>query len=402
MIERSSILTFANTHANDDPNRLCLWQERYPDIDLGKVAQQLEGRKQAKTKWPWLADINSYWYPPRLNREQSSSEATARYKSETLIPIGCKLIDLTGGMGIDCALSAPRCSQVDYIDINPELCENMAYNCQVLGLRNVRCHCADSIEWIEQQQLDSNIQPTVIYVDPARRDARGNRVAAFEDSIPNILPRLAMIMGHCDKLIIKASPMIDIAAARKELSNYLTEIHIVALHNECKEILFVCQQQPRYPYDSITCVDLPRQPITFDHATDACIPTHYCNMLAQYLYEPNAALMKSGLYHSIGQQYAVEEIDRNSHLYTHPDLIKDFPGRIFQVIQEVKLNAKSVRQVMTAMGDSGSCAHVITRNYPAAAAVLQKQLKLREGGSLFIIATTMQGKKIGVLCRQIL
>lgn len=388
-------INFVNAHKDEDTARLLLSAARYPSIDMPVAVQQIEGLRTAHDKWPSLLACPDYLYPPRLNREQSSSEAAARYKA-SLLPAPLTVADLTGGMGIDTLAFARVAQHVDYIERDPQLCALMEHNLRALGVTNVTVHCADSMEWFGRIQ---RYAPTMIYMDPARRDAAGRKVAGFEDCTPNILDHEALLRSRCQRLMVKASPMIGIDLACRQLGD-VGEVHVVGVKGECKEVLFLCGSTAGEP--QITCVNLntlitqntPRTPFSFSRSEEAAAEGRYCRQVGRYLYEPDATLMKGGPFRLLAQRYGLELLGRNTHLYSADRLVDDFPGRIFEVLRELKLSRKEVLAAIP-----GGRAHVVTRNYPLEAAVLQKQLGLKEGGDYFVVATSVGDRKCGFLCK---
>lgn len=394
-------IDFVKSHIQEDTSRLLLSAARYPSIDMPAAVRQIEGMRVARTKWPWLLNYDEFLYPPRLNREQSSSETTAKYKaglakrllndSET-----ARICDLTGGMGIDCialAVGQPLgdsvCTEVDYVELNAELCSLMEHNRKVLGLENLHVHQADSMEWISSGGKYYDI----LYIDPARRSSSGHKVSAFEDCEPNIIEHLPALLDRCRWLMVKASPMIDISLAQHQLS-LVTEIHILSIKGECKEVLFVCGQQEKET--TIYCNGLSAAKgyeHQFCRSDELSAVPCFCTEVKQYLYEPDAALMKGGALNLICQWFGVEKLARNTQLYTSETHIESFPGRAFRVLGEIHLSRKEVSHAI-----AEGKAHVITRNYPVEAATLQRQLGLKEGGQLFIVATTVGTHKVGLLC----
>ena len=414
-----SIARFAQAHRDDDPVRLLLNRHRYPEVEMALVAQQLEGLATAPDKWPTLAACPDVVYPPRLNREQSSSEATARYKASLVDPALGPAADLTGGMGIDTLFIAQRVPLMHYCEQDPDLCQLAAHNFAVLRQENISIHEGDSIQWLRQQP--DGALGTLI-VDPARRDSHGGRVAAFEDCTPDILPLLPLFRSRARRVIIKASPMLDIHTALRQLGA-VSEVHIVAVGGECKELLFLLGDAPT----EIVCTDMVRDnhqnsfPTGFAHSS----PPHsgldpesqrsqikcpsifnfqlseeqsascpLAERVMRYLYESNASLMKGGCYRLLGQRFGLSLLDRNTHLYTSDRLVADFPGRIFEVEQEIHPSPKAVK----AFFPNGK-AHVVCRNYPLRADLLQQQLHLKEGGDRFLIATTHAGHRTAFACR---
>lgn len=377
-------IDFVNVHKDEDTARLLLSAARYPSIDMPAAVQQIEGLRTAREKWPGLLACEEFFYPPRLNREQSSSEATARYKASIISSDDCQLstiADLTGGMGVDTLAFAKVAQHVDYVERDPQLCALMEHNLRALRIDNVSVHCADSMEW-----LTAAGRYDLLFVDPARRAASGRKVAAFEDCMPNILEYDEMLRMHCRLLMVKASPMIDIDLGCRQLGN-VNEVHVVGVKGECKEVLFVCgepQGEPR-----ITCGE-----VSFTRSEEAATEARYVKTMGRYLYEPDAMLMKGGPFKIIAVRYGIEQLGHNTHLYTSEKRLDGFPGRVFEVLQELKLGRKEVAAVIP-----DGKAHVVTRNYPMEAAALQRQLGLREGGDVFVVATCVGDRKCGFLCK---
>lgn len=374
------ILEFAREHQHEDTARLLLSASRYPAIDMAAAVQQIEGLRTAREKWPGLLECEEFVYPPRINREQASSEATAGYKA-TLSPAR-SVVDLTGGMGIDTLAFARVAEHVDYVERDPMLCDLMKHNLEVLGIGNVSVHCEDSMLWLASHTERYDL----VFVDPARRDIRGRKVAAFEDCTPNILEQAEMLRARGRCLLIKASPMIDIDLAFRQLGD-VSKVHIVGVKGECKEVLFLCSSPCGEP-------ELVCNGFSFTRSEESATEGRYCQNVGRYLYEPDATLMKGGPFKLIGQRYGLELLGRNTHLYTSDRRVDGFPGRTFEVLQELKLSRKDVA---TAIPEGR--AHVVTRNYPVEAAALQKQLGLKEGGEKFVIATTVGAQKKAFLAK---
>jgi len=405
-----AFIDFVRNHLNDDTARLLLSAARYPDIDMPLVVQQVEGIHTAQEKWPSLLEFENYLYPPRLNREQASSEETAIHKAHIVDEL-CgqtslvSVADLTGGMGIDSITFAQRArpvnplrstqvlTHVDYIERNNELCALMEHNREVLGLENIHVHNNDCMEWLAA----SDRRFDIIFIDPARRSASGRKVAAFEDCEPNITQHMELLRSHCRWLMVKASPMIDIDLACRQLGD-VAEVHIISVKGECKEAIFVCGEHEGETVLHSVVLGKKGQfyDCKFTRSEETSAQVRYCATIGNYLYEPDAALMKGGPFHLICQWTGLEKLAPNTHLYTADRLVNNFHGRIFEVLQEVTHNRKSIRQLLP----EGK-AHVVARNFPTEAAVLQRQLGLKEGGDLFLVATTIASRHVILLCRRI-
>ncbi len=386
---KRGIIEFAREHEDEDTARLLLSAGRYPHIDMPAAVQQIEGRRTAREKWPSLLECEGFLYPPRLNREQASSEATAHYKASLAGTAG-HVADLTGGMGIDTLALATVAEHVDYVERDKELCSLMEHNSKALGRGNVDAHCADSMEWLAGQEPYD-----LLYIDPARRSATGRKVAAFEDCTPDLLQHLDLLRSKGRRLLIKASPMIDVTLALRQIGA-VSEVHIVSVKGECKEVLFGCENEGGNP--TIHCVDLKGhkglKDFTFHPCDEASAEATYCTAVGRYLYDPHAALRKGGCFRLLSQRYGLPLLAPNTHLYTSSTLLPDFPGRAFEVLQELPLNRKALKEVLP-----DGKAHVVVRNFPTEAANLQKQFGLKEGGDLFIVATTVGRRRTAFLCR---
>ena len=397
-----SSLAFAQEHLGDDPLQLLLQRQRYPDVDMELVARQIEGHRQAAIKWPLLLEYPGYLYPPHLGREQSSSQATAIYKASLMArlladePAPRLLLDLTGGMGIDDLFFARSGMAVDYIERDAELCRLAQRNFATLGADTISCHCADCESWTTDKSYH------VVYADPARRDAAGRKTSAFADCSPDITVLMHKLPPH-RYLLIKASPMADIASGLQQLG-HVAEVHVIAVCGECKELLFLVSSQYGQPDNpAIICTNL--------RADGTAISTHrfglaqqrqtqpaYCSDgMGHYLYEPHAALMKAAPWGCLCKWYDVLKLDRNSHLYTSPRLVEGFPGRTFEVLREVPLNKKDIAAALDEHGSHGQ-ANVISRNHPLAADTIRQKMHITPGGNLYLIATTVMQRPTTYLC----
>lgn len=389
------LTAFVDAHASDNADRLLLDKKAYPGIDMGMVVDQIEGRRQAVVKWPGLASHRGFVYPPRINREQSSSETTAEYKRQIVSALAGAdgtVADLTGGMGIDALCMAKSgAGRLFYVERDAGLCQIMTHNCRVLGIDNLTVFCADSMEWLKDRgRID------VIYADPSRRDEHGRRVSAFEDCEPDILKFGAMLHEHCGRLVVKASPMIDVHAAMKQLGD-VNDVYVIGVRGECKEIVFVCGGMEG---DVVMhCVDLRAEgDVVFCYPAGENTGENLvlASEVGKYLYLPNAMITKAGPFELVGRKWNVAALARNTHAYTSDRMVEDFPGRAFVVKQELALNKKSVSKAVP----SGK-AHVVVRNFPQKAAALQQQLGLSEGGDLFVVAVTVGRRKVGLLCEKL-
>ena len=386
---------FIISHRTEDPLSLVLQQKKYPKWDMKFVAQQIEGYRMAQDKLPTLSLCDDFVYPPKLNREQCSSETTALFKA-TEYAKGKHIADITGGLGIDTVFMAKYAATVDYIEQDEELHDIATHNFRVLELGNISAHCSDSINFLK----NTNKHFDLIYADPARRDNQGRKVSALENCTPNILENIDLLLSKTDMLLIKSSPMLDITEAVAQLK-HVSEITIVAVKNECKEILFLCTGSVSDTSPKCRCINFKSNgsvdKITFNREEETTLSIPYSANIEQYIYDPNVTLLKGGAFKTTSILYDIKKIHRNTHLYTSEKKIEQFAGRIFKVIKELHPSAKEIAKDIP-----NGKAHVITRNYPMSSEELQKKLRLKEGGDLYIIGLTKRDDKKAIyLCEAI-
>lgn len=370
-------------------NDLALQRNKYKhlsDAEWHWFLQQIEGRERTADKLPTFASIPDWWYPVRLSCEQCSSELTARYKASLLSPLALgegkeeRFLDLTGGYGVDTYFLSEQFTHTDYVEQNEELCRIAAHNFALSQKSKV-----------ERQKLSIAIHNTtaedfllsspcgeagwgLIFLDPARRDSHGSKVFRLEDCTPNVVELLPTLLAHSKRLLIKLSPMLDLTQAVTSLSQVNWDIHIVAIKNEVKEVLLLSGGTGQ-----ITTIDLAQKDQAFVFTREE---EQHCGLdirdgkLANYLYEPNAAILKAGAYKLVAQRFGLHKLDVNTHLYTSLQFIENFPGRVWRITE--KQNLKQ--------------ANVLTRNYPLTPEQLKKKLHLRDGGTAFVIGCRVAGK----------
>lgn len=397
MTDFSELLSQALRHRGEDPVSLLFTKTKLGDVHPKLVAQQLQGFELAKLKWPSLALNDHIVYPPHINCEQSSSEVAANYKADSIVGVANSLADLTGGMAVDTMAFAHCVKTVDYVELNEELVTIVKHNLQVLGVTNITVHSDDSSHWLSTAHNHYDW----LYLDPARRDTMGRRVVSLADCFPNVVELLPTLKKLSDKILIKASPMVDITETCLML-HCVSDVHIVSVNHECKEALFVvdCNRQTvDLDETELTCVDIFGSTLwknNYRLSDERHAHALFADRIGGYLYEPNPSLMKAGAYNSLSLWYGVQKLARNTHLYTSDQLVDDFPGRIFQVESQVPLNRKALAPLL-----HEAKVNVVVRNFPATAASLRSQLALSEGGEKFLFATTLGCHKTGILCQRI-
>ncbi len=384
---------FIAEHAADDTAQLLLQRHRYPDVDVAFAVQQIEGRRKAVHKLPALVANPDFVFPPKLNLEQASSELTADYKARRFVE-GKTVIDITGGLGIDSLFFARRAAKVTYIEQNTELFEIAKHNFNVLGLDNIECVCGNSEEVLPNLTATADL----IYADPARRDEHNRRMVSLADCTPDIVQFLPKLFQIAPQVLIKASPMLDITQAHRELGQ-VAETTVLAVKDECRELLFLCRESAAEPSPT-TCVN-----IIGTEKAETFVPTDIelsskpalAPQALHYIYDPNVSVAKAGYAKAVFVRFGLAQLHPNTHLGTGEELFSDFPGRIFEVAEVTGLSAKAVRQAIPE-----GRANMICRNFPQSADELRKKLKLSDGGDVYLIATTLaKGEKIGLLCRKV-
>ncbi len=444
-------LQFVSQHSHDDVRMLALHGCKNPDVDLTLALQQIQGRQTARRKLPSWAANEGIVYPPRLNMEQCSSELTARYKAQLAVKLNthpdesCKsspgrcpkppsagslLIDLTGGFGVDFSFMAEAFDEAVYVERDPQLCAIATHNLALLGRSNAKTVCADAESWLSsvtytavpQSQEAPSLSPSqssvLIYLDPARRDTHGQRTYSLADCSPNVVPLVPMLLQHSDHVMLKLSPMLDWRKATDDLGqNHVGQIHIVAVDNECKELLIVLTHHCDRPL--LVCTDirssdghqtiftvepaLSSQHFSLQPPTPAGAATNDCRppfqklfpRASSFLYEPNAAIMKAGCFDDLAASFGIRQIAPNSHLFTSETPIAGFPGRRFRIEAVSTMNKRDLKATLGHLHQ----ANIAVRNFPLSVQQLRQRLKLADGGTDYIFATTQaDGGHVLLLC----
>ena len=404
---------FIRQHQDDDVRQLAFLGSKYPEVDMPFALDQIRGRKMARVKLPRWASIDGIIYPPHISMEQCSSEATALYKAElaerllnqqkikicefttkdTVAPKFAKnegtcenqgkvgFADLTGGFGVDFSYIAERLGvRAMYVERQEHLCEKAKENFLRLGLANAEVKNGDGIEVLHTLEHLS-----LIFIDPARRDDAGNKVVSLKDCTPDVTILQEEMLSKADYVVIKLSPMLDWHRAVNELS-HVREVHIISVNNECKELLLVLSARNMGNL-RIYCVNDAQSFVCEESDMEASsvkiAPSTLEEM--QYLYEPNASLMKAGCFGVLSGRYDARMLSKNSHLFVSREPITAFPGRSFRIIAVSSFNKKELKRHLSGI----TKANIATRNFPLSVAELRKRLKLKDGGETYIFATTL-------------
>ena len=383
---------FIEQNLDADIRQLALKGCRDKDVDLDAAIRQIAGRQTARRKLPSWAALDGILYPPHLNMEQCSSEQTARYKARICSshPSPKTLVDLTGGFGVDFAFMSEAFDEATYVERNSELFAISSANMKILAPK-AKCLNEDGLEVLHR--LD---HVSMIFMDPARRDHHGARTYGISDCTPNVLEIKDELLQKADVVMLKLSPMLDWHKAISDLGEqYIKEVHIVSVQNECKELLIVMQQQPAEP-PTVYCVNDDSVFSYHPSSISSNHISHHSSLI--YLYEPNASIMKAGCFAEIEQAFEVSQLAPNSHLFASDQAIADFPGRKFRISAVTSMNKQELKQALKDIRQ----ANIAVRNFPMSVADLRKRLKLSEGGNDYIFATTLtEEKKVLIICQHL-
>ncbi|MBO7492461.1 MAG: SAM-dependent methyltransferase [Bacteroidales bacterium] len=378
-------LQYVMAHADDDVSRLAL-QPAPAGVNLAFALQQIKGRQKAQEKLPDFFACQEIVYPPTVNMEQCSSTLTAQYKASLVA--GVTFADLSGGFGVDTFQLSTRFSHGFYVEPNESLAQMVQHNMGVMGIHNV-----EMLTETMERALPAIGTVDWLYVDPSRRDTHGQRVVGLAQCVPDVVANKAPLLEKASKgIMLKLSPMLDIREALRLLPE-TTAVHVVAVHGECKELLFLLAKEAQpLTYTAVNMGKSETQCFCFTPEEEAqAVPT-WAGKVGEYLYEPNAAIMKAGGYKILTSRYPVCKLGPSTHLYTADEMLQSFPGRCFRVLITMPFHKSAIRGLTAELGK----ANVAVRNFPLTADELRNRLKIRDGGNTFIIGTTI-GKEEKVL-----
>ena len=429
---------FIQEYREKDTRQLALRSARFPDVDMPYALDQIKGWQTARRKLPTWAACDGIVYPPHLSMEQCSSEPTAQYKlnlamewscriesSEFRVESSSRMTDLTGGFGVDFSFTSCAFASATYVERNAQLCHMVEHNLPLLGIDNAKVVCADAVDYLSTLDMQ-----TMIFLDPARRDQHGAKTVMLADCTPDVVQLLPQLLKKSRFTMLKLSPMLDWHKAVEDLQGTVREVHIVSVGGECKELLLVLSEEIESEL-KVFCADLeaggsgeaglsggssssscsglssepsfPRTPSSpsapshpsthslsaslFVYAPGSSRPAPNSKLKTQnskFLHEPNASIMKAGCFDELAAAYGVSPVSRNSHLFLSAEPVDGFPGRSFSIERVTTLNKRELRQALAGIEK----ANIATRNFPLSVAELRKRLKLKDGGDVYIFATT--------------
>lgn len=412
---------FIHEHRTEDVRQLALQASRSADINLSFALDQIAGWQTARTKLPSWAATDRIIYPPHLSMEQCSSELTAKYKEKVIaanLPLHREtvlsanhprvFIDLTGGFGVDFSFMSRSFDQRIYVEREEHLCEIAHHNFSCLNL-DATIKNDESTAF-----LHAISQAECIFLDPARRNEHGGRTYGIADCTPNVLEMWEELLSKAGMVLLKLSPMLDWRKVVKDLreadkrgtQSWYLEIHIVSVDNECKELLVVCKAGVKEVKEEVklVCINLfskggeERFEVIPQPSSLSLQPSQGRLEGFSYLYEPNASVMKAGCFDELAKRFGVHPLAQNSHLFVANHSCADFPGRHFEIVRCSSMNKKELGRSLTDI----TCANITVRNFPMTVAALRKRLKLKDGGDIYIFATTLaQGEHVLIIAKKI-
>ncbi|VAV85602.1 SAM-dependent methyltransferase [hydrothermal vent metagenome] len=385
----TAIQNFINNNLNSDISSLLLKGTAFDTVDTKEIIEQIEAKKKSENKLPTWFNTPNIYYPNKLNIEQTSSEITAQYKSQLVS--GSSLIDLTGGLGVDVYYFSKTIKSVTHCEVNSRLSNIASYNFEQLTAFNINTTNEDGLEYLRNTRKVYDW----IYIDPSRRHDIKGKVFYLKDCLPNVTEHIDSLFKYSNNILIKASPMLDISVGLSEL-RFVKEIHIVAINNDVKELLFILENgyQETIGVKTINIRKNTDETFAFNLNEEAHAEATFGD-LQSYLYEPNSAILKSGAFKTVSHKLKVNKLHKHSHLYTSTELI-DFPGRRFKILETIPYNKKLVEKVL-----KNKKANISTRNFTETASQLKKKFKIKDGGNLYVFFTTnVNNEKIVVLCNK--
>lgn len=381
---------FFSENYDKDLSRLAFQGSPFKDVSIQELATQLSGKSKAQKKLPTWFDSEGILYPPTLNLEQTSSEITAEYKASLVK--GSVLLDLTGGFGIDSFFFSKSFERVIHCELDQELSEIVAHNSKQLGADNIVTFTGNGLSRLEASAETIDW----IYIDPSRRDTAGGRVFHLSDCLPDVPEHLELLLSKAPNVLVKTSPLLDLQSGINALAK-VREIQVVAVKNEVKELLWFLSRKSSEEIKIKTLNFRKAGAEEYENYFRREADMSYSQPRA-YLYEPNAAIMKSGLIDLLGTDLGLLKLHPNSQLFTSEELV-EFPGRRFQILEQHPYSRKKLKALLGKLGN----AHIATRNFPESVASLRKQFKLKDGGENYLFFSTLEKEqKVMLFCKKII
>ena len=379
---------FITDNLHEDVSKLLFKGSPFETVSIQELVIQIVSKKKCEKKLQNWYQTENIYYPPKVHIEQTSSEITAAYKSSLVS--GHSIIDITGGFGVDCYYFSKKFKKVTHCELDTNLSTIVKNNYQQLKIDNINSVSGDGIDFLKNYESKFDW----IYIDPSRRDAINQKVFLLKDCLPNVPENLELLFSKSNQILIKNSPILDISKTIKEL-RFVKEIHIIAIHNEVKELLFILEKDYEKTIQIKTINHTKKNTQLFDFQYLRSNSSNYTEP-KKYIYEPNSAILKSGGFHEVSAQLNLEKLHQHSHLYTSEKHV-EFPGRTFLVKDTCSYNKKEIKKIL-----KDNKANITTRNFPETVAQIRKKTKIKDGGSNYLFFTTVNNNKhIVLICSQV-
>lgn len=391
-----TMFSYIARNLDADTCKLLLKAEPQLTFDKSFAILQIDCRRKSRNKIPQLLENNNFLFPKAISAEQCTHEEVARFHA-SLFNCDDRVLDMTMGLGVDTYYIAKQVHAVTAVELDEEIAQVGAYNFAFLA-PNVTVENANSVEYLENLDADKTFD--AILIDPARRGEDGRRLYSFADCLPNVVELLPVIERHCSCLYIKASPMLDITQSMRDLGECLTDVWAISIKNECKELLFKL-------YFKVKAKDVNLHGMNHDGIKWQCFSTQMGinhqplsspNVYAShYLYEPNASIMKLGCYKDVEHAFGAPQLSTNSHLMLSDSILDDFPGRRFRIIEVVPFKSKEIKQLSRRYKQM----NIAVRNFRLTADALKKRLGIKDGGNIYLFASTTDlGEQVMLVCEK--
>ncbi|RKR07146.1 hypothetical protein CLV91_3131 [Maribacter vaceletii] len=382
---KTGVQEFITKNINTDTMSVLLKKTPFTTVSSKELVEQIEAKKKCQKKLPKWYNTPNIYYPNKLNIEQTSSQKTAQYKASLLDKNS--VLDITGGFGVDSYYFSEKMKEVSHCEINEKLAQIAAHNFNELGAKNIKTFPFDGIKYLQK----SNQFYDWIYIDPSRRNDAKGKVFLLSDCLPNVPKNIELLFSKTNNIAIKTSPLLDFSVGISELK-YVKEIHVVALENEVKELIWILEKNysDTIKVQTVNIGKKHSDYFTFTLNEEKDVSTNY-ELPQQYLFEPNSAILKSGAFKTLGAKLNLNKLHVNSHLYTSKHMEPTFPGRIFKIENSIIYNKKNIKDLKI------SKANITTRNFPEKVANLRKKHKISDGGTIYLFFTTDINNNLTVL-----
>lgn len=387
LILQKKVQQFIADNLKTDITKLILKGSPFKEISIQELANQIVAKQKSEHKLPTWFFAENIYYPPKISIEQTSSEITAKYKPNLVS--GNSIIDITGGFGVDCFYFSKQFKNVVHCEINTELSTIVKHNYQQLKVDNITTFSGDGIDFLKNSKQHFDC----IYIDPSRRNDAKGKVFLLKDCLPNVPENIDFLFSKTNQILLKNSPILDITSAINELK-FVKEIHVIAVNNEVKEVLFLLEKNYQKAIKIKTINNSKNGLQTFNFLYQEEATSNYSKPLS-YLFEPNAAILKSGGFHQISKQLNVFKLQQHSHLYTSENNI-NFPGRSFKIIEILNYDKKKLKRLLPEKK-----ANISIRNFPKSVAQIRKETSIKDGGNIYLFFTTdLKNNLIIIVCKK--